>query len=234
MNELVELIKRIGIFMIAGQAVLHFAPGQKYEKYIKLIIGTLILLQFVTPLDGILSGAGEDWSGRLMEMDTLFEENDLTEKMGNAPAAADAMVESLENEIKSRLNREISEEGYTVANVQVHMKPFEEDGNRQYELEKVRIVVYRNVPGARADDLFVGKVQIDKIEISLDGGEGPKEVSEDGEKQEDAAEREEKRLFQGEEEKLAERLRERFARVLGLEEEIMEVSVYGADEKTDR
>ena len=211
MNELVELIKRIGIFMIAGQAVLHFAPGQKYEKYIKLIIGTLILLQFVTPLDGILSGAGEDWSGRLMEMDTLFEENDLTEKMGNAPAAADAMVESLENEIKSRLNREISEEGYTVANVQVHMKPFEEDGNRQYELEKV-----------------------DKIEISLDSGERPKEVSEDGEKQEDAAEREEKRLFQGEEEKLAERLRERFACVLGLEEEIMEVSVYGADEKTDR
>lgn len=169
-----------------------------------------------------------------MEMDTLFEENDLTEKMGNAPAAADAMVESLENEIKSRLNREISEEGYTVANVQVHMKPFEEDGNRQYELEKVRIVVYRNVPGARADDLSVGKVQIDKIEISLDSGERPKEVSEDGEKQEDAAEREEKRLFQGEEEKLAERLRERFACVLGLEEEIMEVSVYGADEKTDR
>ena len=37
MNELVETIKKIGIFMIAAQAVLHFAPGQKYEKYIKLI-----------------------------------------------------------------------------------------------------------------------------------------------------------------------------------------------------
>ena len=50
MSALIELIKRIGIFMIAAQAVLHFTPGQKYEKYIKLIVGMMVLLQFVTTL----------------------------------------------------------------------------------------------------------------------------------------------------------------------------------------
>lgn len=213
MNELVEMIKRIGIFMIAAQAVLHFAPGQKYEKYIKLIIGTLILLQFAAPLKGILSGAGSDWSGKLLEMEALFEESGLTEEFENAPTAADAMAESLENEIKSRLNQEISEEGYMVSHVQVLMKPYEADGNRQYELERVRVVVYCNAPTSHTEDLAVEKVRVDKIEISIDG---------------------EERLFQGEEEKTAGLLRERFARVLGLEEKIMEVSVYGGNEKTDR
>ena len=108
MNELVTLIKRIGIFMIAAQAVLHFAPGQKYEKYIKLIISILILLQFVTPLDGIISRTETDWSGKLAEMEALFGEEGLTGENKTVSTAADVMVESLENEIKSRLNDEIS------------------------------------------------------------------------------------------------------------------------------
>ena len=112
MNELVTLIKRIGIFMIAAQAVLHFAPGQKYEKYIKLIISILILLQFVTPLDGIISRTETDWSGKLAEMEALFGEEGLTGENKTVSTAADVMVESLENEIKSRLNDEISGEGY--------------------------------------------------------------------------------------------------------------------------
>ena len=44
MGVLVDVIKKIGIFMLAAQAVIHFAPGQKYEKYIKLIVGILILV----------------------------------------------------------------------------------------------------------------------------------------------------------------------------------------------
>lgn len=223
MNELIELIKRIGIFMIAAQAVLHFAPGQKYEKYIKLIIGTLILLQFATPMSGILSRAETDWDGKLSEMEALFGESGLTEEMESAPTAADVLVDNLENEMKSRLNQSISEEPYTVSNVQVHMKSLDEDGSRQYELEKVRVVVYWNADKTQMDNAVVEKIQIDKIDVSMNTEE----------RQEDA-ETGEKQLFRGESEELAERLRVQFARLLGLEEEIMEVSVYGTDEKADQ
>ena len=231
MNELVTLIKRIGIFMIAAQAVLHFAPGQKYEKYIKLIISILILLQFVTPLAGIISRTETDWSGKLAEMEALFGEEGLTGENKTVSTAADVMVESLENEIKSRLNDEISGEGYVVSNVQVRLRPIEEGSSKQYELEKVRVVVYGDVSGTQTDNAAVGKIQIDKIDVSLHEEEWQEDSSKGGEEGQEGGEA---RLFQGEEEKSAQRLRARFARVLGLEEEMMEVSVYGANEKTDR
>ena len=56
MGVLVDVIKKIGIFMLAAQAVIHFAPGQKYEKYIKLIVGILILVQFIIPINKLLGG----------------------------------------------------------------------------------------------------------------------------------------------------------------------------------
>lgn len=224
MNELVELIKRIGIFMIAAQAVLHFAPGQKYEKYIKLIVGALILLQFVAPLGGIFAREGTDWGGKLSEMEELFEEDGSTGGLDGMPSAADVMVESLENEIKSRLNAEILEEGYLVSDVQIHMKTIEEDEGRQYVLEHMRVVVYRKAAGsAQTDKTKIEKIQIEKIDIDMRGEDGREETAE-----------EDNRLFYGETEELADRLRKRFGEILGMDAEDMEVSVYGADEETDR
>lgn len=231
MNELVELIKRIGIFMIAAQAVLHFAPGQKYEKYIKLIVGTLILLQFAAPLGGILDRTGENWGERLTEMEETFGTGGPAGETKDTMTAADAMVESLEKEIKTKLNNEISGEDYVVSNVRVFMKSSEEDGSRQYELERIRVSVYRNAAGKPPDqeeDGGIEKIRIDRIEVGINGGSGrePDRLDEEGQ--------EGNRLFYGESDELAERLRTRFGNVLGLEEDVMEVSVYGADQETDR
>ncbi len=228
MNELVETIKKIGIFMIAAQAVLHFAPGQKYEKYIKLIVGTLILLQFVAPLCGILDRTGEEWGERLAEMGETFERSGQA-GAADSPTASDAVIESLEDEIKSKLNTEISEETYVVSDVRVFMKALEEDGDRRYELEKVRVAVYQNAAEKAPDDRDTGeirKIQIDKIDVDMYDKEKPGDALPDGE---EASEGGESRLFYGETEELAEQLRTRFGNVLGLEEAVMEVSVYGAD-----
>ena len=43
---MLDTIREIGIFMIAAQAVVHFAPGRQYEKYIKSVSGIIILLLF--------------------------------------------------------------------------------------------------------------------------------------------------------------------------------------------
>lgn len=223
MNELVELIKRIGIFMIAAQAVLHFAPGQKYEKYIKLIVGALVLLQFVTPLGGILGRAETDWNGKLSEMEALFQEDGMADGLDSTRTAADVMVESLENEVKSRLNAEISGEGYLVSDVQIHMKTIEEKDGRQYALEHMRVVVYRKAAeSVQTDEAKIEKIQIEKIDIDMSGRDDREE-----------AEEEENRLFYGEAEESADRLRKRFGEILGMDAEDMEVSIYGADEETD-
>ena len=47
---MLDTIREIGIFMIAAQAVVHFAPGRQYEKYIKSVSGIIILLLFLQPV----------------------------------------------------------------------------------------------------------------------------------------------------------------------------------------
>ncbi len=45
-----ELMQQIGIFLILGKTLLHFCPSEKYEKYIKLLFGFMLVLQFATPI----------------------------------------------------------------------------------------------------------------------------------------------------------------------------------------
>lgn len=237
MNALVELIKRIGIFMIAAQAVIHFTPGQKYEKYIKLLVGMMILLQFVVPLHHILSGTESDWGAKMADMERMLEAESMNDMAADSSSVMDSVLNSLENEIKSRLNDEISGEDYVVSNVRVSMRAI--DGNSEstaeagrYELEKVRVVVYGGTAsvGSRMDgstgnmENTIEKIQIEKISVGSTADSGEQIFGDtDGSASE-----------YGEETDAAHRLRERFCAVLGMNEENMEVSVYGTNEKTDR
>lgn len=45
-----ELMQQIGIFLILGKTLLHFCPSEKYGKYIKLLFGFMLVLQFATPI----------------------------------------------------------------------------------------------------------------------------------------------------------------------------------------
>ena len=220
MSAFVELIKKIGIFMIAAQAVIHFAPAQKYEKYIRMIVGVMILLQFLTPLYQILTKKAweePDWNALTV--------NGLEEGLPELDTAANSVmysvVEQMEKEIKSRLNREIEEENYRVVSVNVSMQTMEnmdEYGGRQYELDSVCVVVRQtySIGGGETQNNMdkIEKVQIQKIDVTLD--------EQNIQKKEDETETE----FTEKQEK-EEAFRRRFCSVLGMEEKYMEVSLYG-------
>lgn len=53
-----QAICRVGIFMICAQAILHFRPNGSYEKYLKFLVGVMVLMQLFAPLAGFLSGGG--------------------------------------------------------------------------------------------------------------------------------------------------------------------------------
>lgn len=42
-----ELVKRVGIFVIIGQTILHFGISTKYEKYMKLVISFMVGAQII-------------------------------------------------------------------------------------------------------------------------------------------------------------------------------------------
>ena len=103
MNSFVESICKIGIFMIAAQAVIHFAPAAKYEKYMRLVVGIIVLLQFLVPINKITDGidgsmdAEMDWSGQLTNMEKELER-------GLAVEEESSLREKIVAEMKRKLN----------------------------------------------------------------------------------------------------------------------------------
>lgn len=244
MDALVDLIKRIGIFMIAAQAVIHFAPEEKYGKYMKLIVSIMILLQFLTPVYRILSAEGTDWLEMFSDIGAEYPLEDVP----GSGSTADALIDSMEKEIKSKLNDEIADENYRVENVRVSLRILQEkdvNGFSQYELNNVRVVVMfhttptisgadaqeRNTEEGESGTTYDGagnkkdngkengiesgieKIQIQKIGI------GTEQAEDNGGMSDDAGQ-------------MTDILRQRFAQTLGIGEEYMEVSVYGAVEES--
>lgn len=219
MDSLIDLIKKIGIFLIAAQAVIHFAPGAKYEKYIKMIVSVMILLQFVTPVYSMIVNDGTDWEAQARAL-----EKDLSAGLAEGEIYAgtgddftfSAITHSIEQEIKSKLNMELAEENYVVESVRVTITAPGDtssyaDGNT-YALEGVRVVV-RARAGTRSEEAAletdsgteIQKIEIPKITLDTEAANLPEENG-------DAAQ---------------ERLRERFCAALGMDEADMEVVIYG-------
>ncbi len=173
MRTILGNIREIGIFMIAAQAVMHFAPGRQYEKYIKLVAGVMILLLFVRPFLSEAEDITEEWvyeteqiTRRLEEMETGQDAQSLWE---NA-AVRDTAVQQIEEELQSRLNQLLPEEPYQVAEVEIQMKEGtgEGIGEEEWALEKILVVMEKIVPsdeGAKGEAAR-SPIQIEDIVIA--------------------------------------------------------------------
>lgn len=242
MNTLVETIQKIGIFLIAAQAIMHFAPGTAYTKYIKLIAGIMVLVMFLSPVYQIITGeiifssldAGrygiaeeraetQGLSMRWEEMESYIEKQTWKQE---------TVLEQMVDEIKSRLNQEI-EKKYLQSNNN------DSDRIRKFEVTNViikdtepfflRIVVYRTASliGTNSEDypdrenisedsaVNIGTVQISEILIGEDGPDGEYEQGEENERSEN--------MWRN-------NLAQWFADILGLEPDRVEVIVYGSDQ----
>lgn len=58
-SYLMETISKIGIFIICAQVLIHFRPKASYEKYLKMLVSAMILIQLFIPASELFTGAGE-------------------------------------------------------------------------------------------------------------------------------------------------------------------------------
>lgn len=58
-SGLVKAICQMGTFMICAQAILHFRPKAAYEKYLKMLVSAMILIQLLLSVEGVFSPKGE-------------------------------------------------------------------------------------------------------------------------------------------------------------------------------
>ena len=76
MNGLVRELGRLTIFMVCAQLIVCFRPKESYEKYLKLLMTGLILMQFLRPVQRLLSMETTDLEGALWEFQERFYEQE--------------------------------------------------------------------------------------------------------------------------------------------------------------
>ncbi len=161
-------IREIGIFMIAAQTVIHFAPGRQYEKYIKSVSGIIILLLFLRPF---LQLSGAEWKDAEAVLEKLEEVTDMPAlqsfegsrfadgAVGWGTGVGSTVTGRMETKIRELLNRELEGEEYCIEQVSLRITENPLLGG-EMELDKVEIRMGKKEQTKGADS-----IQIDKIVI---------------------------------------------------------------------
>jgi len=81
LDEWIEQIKCVGVYIILGEMLLHLVPGKEYEKYFRFILDlSAVAIIFVPLLAGGLPGTGNARDASLQVESVLAEEvNDFEE-----------------------------------------------------------------------------------------------------------------------------------------------------------
>lgn len=140
-NTLFQAICRTGIFMICAQAIAHFRPNESYEKYFKLLVSIMILIQIFIPLGNFLVGFGSsEVSGQLSGLQASLEQ--VMEKAREQAERTDKMLEEMTLE---EVRRRMAEQ--EIQNVETPASSQEQTGDQQSwenittELETVEIKI---------------------------------------------------------------------------------------------
>lgn len=245
MGRFVENIRQIGLFMIAAQAVIHLVPNRQYEKYVKLIAGVMILMQFVTPFFKQSEELLMKWQEEIEQIGQKIGEQGEKELIGQIQDSKGAsyglVVDSIEEELKDRFNSLPSCSGYQVSDVKIVLKEKSDSEKEVWELQKVHVVM-RRLPksteetekaeevknagetekeeeigraGENADGVEIGKVVVGEVQI------GDSRIGGEEETRENTGEQE------GEEKDEQDAFARIFGEELGIRETCVEVAIYG-------
>ncbi len=93
-SYLMESICKTGIFIICVQVLLHFRPKASYEKYLKMLVSAMILMQLFTPISGLFRGQ----EGQTLEERVAWFESELELRMEEAALGYEKQMSELEAE----------------------------------------------------------------------------------------------------------------------------------------
>lgn len=112
MQWLYRLIGQAGIFLICAQTVVHFRPKESYDKYLKLLLSVMLLLQLLQP---VLTAFGGDSTWNAEEQVAAF-----TEELQTVLKIASEQAEQTEEEIgnTAAVVAEEAENGYGQGNTE--------------------------------------------------------------------------------------------------------------------
>ncbi len=106
---MLQTICRIGIFMICAQTIVHFRPRETYEKYLKLLVSVMVLIQLFLPVGSFLLGGGMEQALEKLGTFRSQMEQEMDEAAREA-AETDALLERMTlEEIRRRMEEQAAE-----------------------------------------------------------------------------------------------------------------------------
>lgn len=186
--NILDNIRRIGMFMIAAQTMLHFAAGKQYENYMKVITGVIILLMFIGPFVSGSEVFAEDWQTEYerIERQIQMKNGKWQEMPYTVDSLETAALQQIEEEIRSRLDELTAESGVRVTSVTIDLEETDKDagvqtGGRSFVFRRVKVTVQDDTDDP-ADLYNGGIIKIEEITIGQEEeaaeAQGEGEISE--------------------------------------------------------
>ena len=142
MELFMKSIIQMGIFMICAQVLIHFRPNGSYEKYMKILVSIMILIQVMYPVVSLITGGKRN----LIENAARFEEQMLAgmEEAKEAAEQSDQLLSQMTMEqLKEQMSREQteSEEKELLKESDSSAEASEDVGQIDWEIEKITIKI---------------------------------------------------------------------------------------------
>lgn len=152
MNEILDLLLKIGIFLVLAQTLLHFNANENYTKYVQIIIHLMILSMLLVPMIGIFKEGTlhkfeeevRQYQKQLQMLDSeelpdieVLELTEIQEIQNNE------IQEQMKDEIKSRINNELKLEEIEAEVLKVEIDGKKADGT--FDRKKMKIDVWIEV-----------------------------------------------------------------------------------------
>lgn len=134
-SNLFSSICQVGIFMICAQAIVHFRPKGAYEKYLKILVSVMVLIQIFLPISSLFS---DETQADILTQVEQFEQS-LAQSMENAEKSVLASEELAERmatkQVQDILQEQESKEQELIG------EETQKQGEKQKTVEKIQIKV---------------------------------------------------------------------------------------------
>lgn len=113
-GNMISVIKEICIFVIIAQAILFFVPGTSYGKYVRLLVGMMLILRITEPLFGLILSEEKQLEirERISELEQIIHRQEAELVLEDNGAV---ISREIEEELKKKL--EESEGEYKIVSV---------------------------------------------------------------------------------------------------------------------
>lgn len=109
-TEFFRIICQMGIFLLCAQSIVHFRPRGSYEKYLRMLVGIMLLLQLLVPVGSLLLKRDAGELGRNIQEFQRSLEAGLKEAEEHTAASGRKLESMTLQEVQRRLEEKRSSE----------------------------------------------------------------------------------------------------------------------------